>query len=134
MSDDRKVISIEDLKKISEGEIVELPSFVEGESFFVRLRRPSMLQLAKSGKIPNELLIDANALFANGTSQAINRTLKDDDTLSRIFNLIEVICEAAFVEPTYKEIKQAGIELTDSQLLAVFSYTQNGVEGLKSFH
>jgi len=129
-----KVISIEELKKLSEGEVVEFPSFNNDESIYVKLRRPSIMKLAKSGKIPNELLADANSLFANGAGQAINRTVKDEDTLNRMFELMEVICEEAFVEPTYKQIKEAGIELTDSQLLAVFSYTQNGVESLKSFH
>lgn len=132
--DERKIVTLDDLKKLSEGEIVELPSFNEGESFYVKLRRPSLLQMVKAGKIPNDLLVDANALFANGASGAINRSVNDNETLVRLLDVIECICEAAFVEPTYKEIKQAGIELTDSQLLAVFSYTQNGVENLKSFH
>lgn len=134
--DEKKVVTLEDLKKLAEGEIVELPSFVGDETISVRLRRPSLIKMVKSGKIPNDLLEDANMLFAGGTGGVAQKGVKtnDPEMLSKMCDLLETICEAAFVEPTYKEIKQAGIELTDSQLLAVFSYTQNGVESLKSFH
>lgn len=134
--DERKVISIEDLKKLAQGELVDLPSFVSGDEvpFTVRLRRPSLIQMVKAGKIPNELLVEANALFTKGAGGVVTKNASDTEALSKMCVLLEVICEASFVEPTYKEIKEAGIELTDSQLLAVFEYTQNGVANLKSFH
>lgn len=134
--EERKVVTLEDLKKLAEGEIVELPSFVGDGTICVRLRRPSLIQMVKAGKIPNTLLEDANTLFASGAAGVARKgdSSKDPEALSKMCELLEVVCEAAFVEPTYKEIKNAGIELTDSQLLAVFAYTQNGVESLKSFH
>ena len=131
--DERKIVSIAELKELSSGEIVELPSYNEGQVIYVKLRRPSLLQMVKAGKIPNELLADANILFANGANGVVNKAIKDEDTLVRLLNVVECICEESFVEPTYKEIKDAGITLTDSQLLAVFAYTQNGVESLKNF-
>ena len=131
--DERKVVTIAELKELSSGEIVELPSYNEGQVIYVKLRRPSLLQMVKAGKIPNELLADANVLFANGANGVVNKAIKDEDTLARLLEVIECICEESFVEPTYKEMKDAGIVLTDSQLLAVFAYTQNGVESLKNF-
>jgi len=131
--DERKIVSIAELKELSGGEIVELPSYNEGQVIYVKLRRPSLLQMVKAGKIPNELLADANILFANGANGVVNKAIKDEDTLVRLLDVVECICEESFVEPTYKEIKDAGITLTDSQLLAVFAYTQNGVESLKNF-
>lgn len=133
MYENTQVITIEELKKISQGEIVELPSFKSGETMKVRLRRPSMLQLVKNGQIPNELLVEANKMFVQGTGGVATKGMDDPTTLNKMMTLIECICEQAFVEPTYKEIKDAGIQLTDSQMLAVFEYTQNGVENLKSF-
>ena len=131
----RKITSIDDMLKSSKGELVDLPGFVNGETITVRLRRPSMLNMIKSGKIPNELLTDANRLFSKGTgSMAENSVVNDPNSLKDMMQLLETICESAFVEPTYQEIKGAGIELTDSQMLAVFEYTQNGVGNLKSFH
>ena len=43
------------------------------------------------------------------------------------------MCEASFVEPTYKELKAAGVELTDEQYMFIFGYSQNGVADLESF-
>ena len=135
MYEGTQVISIDELKKLAEGEIVELPSFKGDERINVRLRRPSMLFMIKSGKIPNDLLVEANKLFTQGTGGlATNqKDLNDPTTLVKTTELLERICEEAFVEPTYKQICDAGIKLTDSQLLAVFEYTQNGVANLKSF-
>lgn len=134
MYEDTKVISIGELKKLAEGEIVELPSFTGDGKINVKLRRPSIMHLIKQKKIPNELLIEANKLFTQGANGIANaKEINDPEMLERMFELMERICEEAFVEPSYKEIREAGIVLTDSQRLAVFAYTQNGVESLKSF-
>lgn len=135
MYEGTQVISIEELKKLSEGEIVEIPSFVGDERIKVKLRRPSMLYMVKQGKIPNELLVEANKLFTQGASgiASNSKDLNDPTTLAKATELLECICEEAFVEPKFKDMQNAGIKLTDSQMLAVFAYTQNGVESLKSF-
>ena len=61
-----KVVDITQLKKYAEGEIVELPEFGEGKPFIAKLRRPSLMALAKNGKIPNGLLETANSLVFSG--------------------------------------------------------------------
>ena len=33
----------------------------------------------------------------------------------------------------YDDLKEAGVKLTDEQMMFVFNYTQNGVEALESF-
>lgn len=120
--------SLEDLVKASQGVIIELPPFVEGQPFVAKLRRPSMLALIKSGKIPNSLLATANKLFADGTVDE-----DDPHALSSLFSVLDAICEACFVEPSYTEMKAAGVELTDDQLMFIFNYTQRGVAALDSF-
>lgn len=52
-----QITSLQNLKTYTKGQIVELPPFAEGMPFVARLKRPSMLALVKSGKIPNELLV-----------------------------------------------------------------------------
>lgn len=128
-----KITSIEELKKMANGEVVELPGFTDGTTFNARLKRPSMLALAKSGKIPNNLLGAANKLFVGVGSVLQNNGKGNDDALTELFDIIEVICEESFVEPTYKQLKDNGIELTDQQKLAVFTYTQRGVKSLENF-
>ena len=59
----REVTSLADLQVYAQGQVVELPGFFSEEPFVVRLRRPSLLALTKSGKIPNALLSAANELF-----------------------------------------------------------------------
>lgn len=123
------VTSISDLKEQSMGELVQLPGFVEGEDFIARMRRPSLLAMVKKGKIPNTLLSEATELFSNGTSN-IGR---NKNTLEDMMNVIEIICEASLIEPSYNEIKNANIELTDEQMMAIFSYSQRGIAGVKQF-
>lgn len=127
------VTSIKDLAVSANGSLVELPPFSSDVKFVARLRRPSMLQLVKRGKIPNVLLNEASKMFASGPSSLVGAKDVSGKGFDDLFSLMEVICEAAFVEPTYAELKEAGIELTDDQLMFLFSYTQNGVNALKSF-
>ena len=120
--------SIQDLISYSQGQIVKLPDFSEGQPFYARLRRPSMLSLMSNGKIPNSLVITANRLF-NGKGMDD----RNENSMSEVLQLLEVICVSAFVEPSYKELKEAGVHLTDQQYMAVFNYTQEGVKALEPF-
>nr|DAP26707.1 MAG TPA: hypothetical protein [Caudoviricetes sp.] len=123
------ITNLHDLSEYAKGQIVELPPFAENQPFVARLCRPSMLSLAKSGKIPNELLSTANNLFVDGKLD----TKSDPEALKNVFDLFDVICEACFVEPTYKDIQDAGITLTDEQYMFIFEYSQAGVKALKPF-
>ena len=123
----QEVTSISQLNEYAKGQLVELPSFGEGQPFFARLRRPSMLALAKSGKIPNSLLATANRMFDSSLDTKNENMLKD------FYMVMETILEAAFVEPTYQEIKDAGVQLSDDQMIFVFNYTQQGVKALDQF-
>lgn len=126
-----KVTTIEELKKYSMGTVVPLPPFSEGQPFYARLRRPSMMALVKGGKIPNSLITKANELFANRatTSAAVS----DENMMGDMLGVFDVLCEATFCEPKYKDIKEAGITLTDEQYMFIFNYSQQGVKALESF-
>lgn len=124
-----KVTTIYDLQEYSRGQIVKLPDFAEGQPFVARMRRPSLLVMAKKGKIPNKLLATATDLFNGGDSHNANT----DSILSDTYDVCEAIAEAALVEPTMEEIKNAGLELSDNQLIAIFNYAQRGIEALNNF-
>lgn len=123
------VTTIYDLQEYSRGQIVKLPDFAEGQPFVARMRRPSLLVMAKKGKIPNKLLATATDLFNGGNSHNAN----NDSILSDTYDVCEAIAEAALVEPTMAEIKEAGLELSDNQLIAIFNYAQRGIEALNNF-
>lgn len=127
-----KVTSIETLMQYTQGTVVPLTGF-DGDPehpFVVRLKRPSMLALAKSGKIPNALLSTATDLFANGS----NAVDEDDDTMmSRMFDMCVLMAKASMVEPTYEQLEEIGLELTDEQFIEIFNFTQKGVKALSGF-
>lgn len=125
-----KVTSIEQLKQDASGELVELPKFKNNSEFVARLRRPSLLKLVRSGKIPNTLLTKTNELFIES-----GKGFDTDDTklLDELFEVLEIIAGETFVEPKYEDIVNAGIELTDEQLMFLFTYSQQGVQDLESF-
>ena len=127
--EENKVTSIYDLQRYAKGQIVRLPDFAEGQPFVARMRRPSLLIMAKSGKIPNRLLSTATNLFNGGNDKNANT----DSLLSDTYDVCEAIAEAALVEPTLSDIKNSGIELSDNQLIAIFNYAQRGIEALDNF-
>lgn len=124
------ITTLSDLQSYQAGTVIRLPDFSDGQPFVARLKRPSMLVLAKSGKIPNQLLTTAGELFVKGSGSF---DPKDKNMLSNFYDTCRVICEAALVEPTMQDIEDAGVELTDEQIMAIFNYTQAGVSALKNF-
>lgn len=125
-----EVTNIIDIQNYAKGSLVRLPDFGPGQPFVARLRRPSLLVMTKNGKIPNTLIEQATNLFAKG---AESMTGANKNTLSEMCDIIDVIVEAALVEPTVKQIHDVGMELTDEQKMAIFSYSQSGVKALEQF-
>lgn len=124
------ITSLADLQSYAAGTIVRFPDFAEGQPFVARVRRPSMLVLAKQGKIPNTLLTAAGELFSKGGA---GMDSDNENMLADVYGICEVIARASLVQPTYDEIQSVGMELSDDQIMAIFNYTQNGVKALESF-
>lgn len=121
--------SVEDLKKMSGVRSVLMPPFYVGEDVVFKLKRPSLLSMASKGRIPNALLAEANELFMVGISDED----MDENTLKNMHDLFELMAVESMVEPTYEELKEAGIELTDTQLLFIYNYSQHGITSLSPF-
>lgn len=124
-----QVTSLEQLKQYANGNTVRLPDFAEGQPFVAKLKRPSILGMAKHGKIPNSLLVKTNELFV----QSGSLDTEENSMMQEIYDVIDLIASETFVEPTYEEIKSTGIELTDEQMMFIFNYSQQGVKALESF-
>ena len=125
-----KITTLSDLQAYKKGSVVRFPDFAEGQPFVARVRRPSMLVLAKQGKIPNALLNAASDLFTKGGS---GLNTNDTEMLSQVYDICKIMCESALIEPTLEEIESIGLELSDEQMMAIFNYTQYGVKALESF-
>lgn len=126
-----KPTSIEELKQYKQGNVVRLPDFGEGQPFYAVLQRPSLMRMVTNGAIPNELLTKVNEMFSDRV--VTSKNLNDVDMLKNMYKVLDTVCDACFVSPTYRELKEAKMELTDDQMLFVFSYCQSGVKALESF-
>lgn len=124
------ITSASDLQAYAAGVVVRFPDFAEGQPFVARVRRPSMLVLAKSGKIPNTLLTAAGELFTKGGG---GLDADNSNMLSDMYDIMHIICESALIQPSMKEIESVGLQLSDDQMMAIFNYTQTGVKALESF-
>lgn len=122
------ITNIVDLQSYAQGTVVRFPDFAEGQPFVARVRRPSMLVLAKQGKIPNTLLNAAGELFSKGGTNP-----NSDNMLGDMYDICEIICEASLIQPTFQQIREAGMALSDDQVMAIFNYTQVGVKALETF-
>lgn len=125
---ENKVTSLEQLKEYGKGRVIELPSFSKDEPFFVRVKRPSLMKLAEEGKIPNMLLGTVNKMFFNGVKE--QEVATTDGMFAEMSEVMRILAKSMLVEPTYEEIEEAGVTLTDSQLIAIFNYSQAGIEAV----
>ena len=124
------ITTITDLQHYAQGTVVRFPDFGDGQPFVARVRRPSMLVLAKQGRIPNSLLTTAGELFSKGGSAM---DADNENMLGNMYNIMDIIATAALIQPSMEEIKGAGLELSDDQMMAIFNYTQAGIKALEPF-
>ena len=114
-----------DLATIKTSQVVTLPGWC-GDGWKCELKRPSLLAMAASGRIPNPLMKTARKIFYSGISSA-------DGDFAEESKILLTIARAAMVSPTFDELAAAGIELTDEQLIAIFQFTQTGAKALNRF-
>lgn len=127
-----KVTTLEDLKKYAMGAVVEFPPFAEGQPFIARVKRPSMLDMIKTKKFPNELLTVASSLFTGGKAST-GKVLSNTEAMNNLLNIVDVMAKECLIEPSLKDIEESGLTLTDDQRMFLFNYVQTGVKDLKPF-
>lgn len=125
MENNMNVTSLDELKDIAKGKVVELSGWEEDRPFFVRLKRPSLQIMAMKGMIPNSLLSCATKLFFKDKNTSLD--------IAEFASLQMAIAEASLVEPSVSQLDEIGLTLTDQQLMEIFTYSQSGVNGLESF-
>ena len=128
-----QVTSLEQLQAIKQTEIIELPSFEDGTKLNVEVKKPNMMQLIASGKIPNTLLNSAMEMFNGKAGEKMQKAADNAGDLKDLVGIMNVIAEASLVNPTYKQIKGLGIDLTDNQLMGLLMYSQGGIKALENF-
>jgi hypothetical protein len=123
---DLQLTSLEQLKKIAEGELIPLPRFTDDIPFVVRAKRVSLLNLIQKGVIPNTLLSAAEELFyGKQASKAVN--------MDELTNVMSIMAKSCLMEPSVEQLEEIGLELTDQQLVALFNYSQEGLKAIEKF-
>ncbi len=122
-----KVSSLLDIKKQASGKLVEFSGWDDDIPFVARVKKVSMMNLVVEGVIPNSLLGAAEQVF-NG--KASSKKAPSMEETSKIFR---VVAKSCLVEPSYEDLENAEIDLTDAQLVEIFNYAQLGVKGLERF-
>jgi hypothetical protein len=124
MNEELKVTNTDDLQKVRklfvEGEVIELPAFESGEPFVARLKRLSLLELCKSDVLPNQLLGAVQEMYEG----------KQRSDLKKYAQTLDIICAQVLIEPAWEAVKDI---ITDTQKVAIFTYSQHGVAGLIPF-
>lgn len=128
-----QITSLEQLQQIKVTEIIELPPFDDGTPLNVEVKKPNMMQLITSGKIPNTLLSSAMDMFNGKAGDKMVKASQNANDLKELVGMMNIIAEASLVRPTYKEIKSLGIDLTDNQLTGLLMYSQGGIKALEGF-
>jgi hypothetical protein len=125
------ITTVHEMLAFTSGQVVTLPPFGVDMPCVVKLKRLSLLGLIKSGRIPNQLMATATSLFNSGKMTSDDKNNKD--SLKSTSEMLELFAKTSLVEPTYQELQDVGVELTDLQLAAIFAHSQSGVKDLERF-
>lgn len=133
--------SIEELKKVSAVE-TDLPPFSDGTPFKAVLKKASIINMARDGKIPNPLMktlmkvigMDEKTDSKNEDEKIeIQEVFNNEDDVMKSLDFMMLVVENSLVTPTYKQIKECGVSLTDQQIFAIFSYALGDIDLLSKF-
>ncbi|MEG2623330.1 MAG: hypothetical protein RSC06_10560 [Clostridia bacterium] len=105
---------------------IELPGWDE-QPFNVLAKRPTLYNMAATGFIPNPLLDTVRTMFF-ATAKEIDVLPADKQAKALI-----QMAKYALVRPTYDEIADAGLTLTDAQLLTLYAFATGGAAVLDAF-
>lgn len=124
-------MAVTDVKRLGR-KLVELeyhlPGWVPGEDFVCRLRRPTLTGMtAAVGFVPNPLMPVVASLFLP-TGKKIDAIPQDQQSKA-----MQAMARYALVEPTFDEITEAGLELTDQQYAAIYAFALGGAAALDRF-
>lgn len=127
------VSTISQIRDSAVGVEVDVPGFTPDNTLTFKLKRPSLLEMSANGKIPNPLMATAAKLFKDGAVKTINDTKEDGSNFKGLSETMHCIVKEALVEPTYEDLQNNGIELTDVQMLYIYNYVVDGVNQLRGF-
>lgn len=149
-NDNKIIISLDEIERIAQGQIIEIPSWEPNKTIYVKVRRLNITkELLSTGNLPNILSGALDEIFQDEEHREITGAekekidkhieekvtkdmIQDTVTLEKFTTLQDMVCKKALIEPTYEEIEKR-LSLTDEQKIAIFSYVIGDVDNLRPF-
>lgn len=131
-----KETTLEELKKIAQGEVIQIIGFAPGQTFNVRVKKlvlENFLVAGVNNNIPNKLLDRADEIFENAESNAKGEKKLSKKELKEIADLEDHILRAIMVKPTFDEVRESGLELSVLQRQDILTYGFSNVDSLETF-
>lgn len=127
MPEDRKLLELILAEAPTEAEILELPGWRKDSTIKVKARRPSFYALLAENAVLNPLIPEMNKLFVGHDRGDVTKDAKEYAAA------LVAIARLTLAEPTYDELIEAGVTLTDDQLTDISLYATEGMDFLLSF-
>ena len=126
-----EVTSIEELKAAAT-RVVEIVGFEPDEVLKFKIRRASLTDLLEQGALPNDLLNIVFEVLKIKSSKGAMNPLDDLDPekFTEFCKLMDNVCKAVMVEPSYEEARDL---LIDAQKIQIYQYAQYGLRVLERF-
>lgn len=118
------ITSMDAILRQAAPEEVTLSGWAADEVTFL-LRRPSLVAMASGGHVPNPLIpVVEKLLMGQPDAQA------DSGDSARA---LLAVARAAMVQPTLMELEEAGVALTDAQVMEIYAYALGGPLAVATF-
>lgn len=107
-------------------EEIQISGWKPGEEITVLVKKPNFYALLAKNAIPNPLIPAADRLFKGNKKDYTEPT-------PEFARALEFIAKECLAEPSYEQLTEAGVVLTDDQLAELCMYATDGAERLRSF-
>ena len=133
----KRPISIEELKAIAQGQLLDIPGWEPDSTITVRVKRIDVTpQLMKMGTLPNLLRAAAKDAFdGQSEEEAVEATtakVADGMNFDELIPMMDAMCREALVEPTFEQMEEI-CPLHFTQKFAIFNFLIAEVKALNSF-
>lgn len=133
------VTTIEELAKIKNTFVVELPPFADESKLTVELKNPSIIDMVCSGRIYNPIIGDAMKVIGEEVKENISEAEKEareeQSRKAKIESIkfMKYVAESCLVNPTLEDINKYTGGLTDEQIFAIFDAVKLDAAKLSKF-
>ena len=121
------ITSMNEIMQAAAPQEITISGFAPGTEITVLARRPSFYTMLAAGAAPNPLIPEMEKLFVRRDRSGHARPSEE------FARTLVFIAQETLAEPSYAQLRENGIELTDDQLTEISLFATAGAEALRSF-